>query len=245
MSSKSDLIFTGVFRLAFPDLIDPKPDKKTGKIKYAFKMIVPKANGRYLDPPVDGSPADHEGTLKDMRRIAYAALKAEYGDQKVVDEKTGQLVPNPKWPSDLRYVDIATHISPNGKDGWPLRDGDRVGWGGFAGTVFVKASSGFKIPVVDSQNNLITNLAEARGGLLCRAQINAYTYDGESKGVTFGISVIQILKDDGVSFAGVADPTKVFGKYGAPPQPALPTTPGAGPAPAPPAAGGFDPFAVG
>lgn len=240
MSTKTDNILTGVFRLAFPDLVDPKPNKN-GRITYTFKMIVPKGPGQYLTPPVDGSPADHESTMKELRKLAYGALKAEYGDQKIDDGK-GNMIPNPKWPADLRLADLTTHVSGNGKDGWPIRNGDSVTWDGFKDCFFMKAGSGFKIPFVDSSTTPIINMGEVRGGLLCRAQINAYIYEVDgNKGVTFGCSCVQVLKDDGVSFSGVGDPSKVFGKYGAPAGSIPAATSAAG---AKPATGGYDPFAV-
>ena len=54
------------------------------------------------------------------------------------------------------------------------------------------------------------------GGLICRAQITAFAYDSNgSKGVSFGLSNVQVLKDDGVCYGGGRQkPEEVFDAFG-------------------------------
>ena len=192
----NEKIVTGPFRLAFPTLFEPRAFSDGGKPKYSVVMLFPK-NGESLLPKV-GGPG-----IMELRKLAMAAVKEKWGEDKA------------KWPANLKGIDPKTSVSSTGKDGWPLRDGDLVEWDGFHDHVFVRASSKFKPGIVNAKLRPIMSEDDVYGGLICRAQINAYGYDSNgSKGVAFGLSNIQILKDDGTSFGSKQRAEDAFSSFG-------------------------------
>jgi hypothetical protein len=105
-----------------------------------------------------------------------------------------------------------------GREVWVCGSGpslDLVSWDGFAGNLFARASSQFQPGLVNSKLQPIISQSEVYGGLICRAQVNAYTYDvSGNRGVSFGLTNLQVLKDDGVSFgAGKSDAASAFTAY--------------------------------
>jgi hypothetical protein len=70
--------------------------------------------------------------------------------------------------------------------------------------------------MVDAKLQAVISQDQIFGGLICRAQINAFAYDQPmNQGVSIGLSNFQILKDDGTVFSGREDPSKVFDAFGA------------------------------
>lgn len=191
----TEAIITAPFRLAFPEVFEPKAGAEGGKEKYSITMLFP-ADGEALIPSMPGNG------LVEIRKLALAAIKEKFGEDKT------------KWPAALKNIDPKTYISATGKDGWPLRDGNLVEWQGFEGNVFVRASSQFQPGLVDAKLKGIIDRGAVFGGLICRAQINAYAYDvSGNKGVTFGLSNLQILKDDGTVFAGKSNAADAFSAF--------------------------------
>jgi hypothetical protein len=189
-------IVTSPFRLAFPEVFTPKASVEGGKEKYSITMLFP-ADGSQLIPTMLG-----EGVLV-LRKLALAAVKEKWGDDRA------------KWPGNLRSLDFKTYVSPTGKDGWPIRDGNSVEWDGFEGQIFIRASSGFRPGVVSASLQAIISPEDIFGGLICRAQINAFTYDTNgNRGVTFGLNNLQVLKDDGTIFSGRQKAEEVFESFG-------------------------------
>ena len=194
----TDNVVTVAFRLAFPEVFAPKAAAEGGKEKFSITMLFPKDGTRLLPGMVDNG-AD----VMALRKLAFQAIKEKWGEDKA------------KWPANLKGIDFAKYLSPTGKDGWPFRDGDDQTWDGFAGSVFIRASSQYKPGIVDAKAQPVISQDQVFGGLICRAQINAYTYDNSgNKGVTFGLSNLQILKDDGTTFSGRQNAADVFGVFG-------------------------------
>ena len=190
----TDNVVTVAFRLAFPEVFAPKAAAEGGKEKFSVTMLFPK-DGSKLLPGMNGNGAD----VMALRKLAFQAIKEKWGEDKA------------KWPANLKTLDFANYLSPTGKDGWPFRDGDTQDWDGFAGAVFIRASSQYKPGIVDAKVQPILSQDKVFGGLICRAQINAYAYDNSgNKGVTFGLNNLQILKDDGTTFSGRQNATDVF-----------------------------------
>ena len=194
----TDNVVTVAFRLAFPEVFAPKAAAEGGKEKFSITMLFPKDGTRLLPGMVDNG-AD----VMALRKLAFQAIKEKWGEDKA------------KWPANLKGIDPKTSVSSTGKDGWPLRDGDLVEWDGFHDHVFVRASSKFKPGIVNAKLRPIMSEDDVYGGLICRAQINAYGYDSNgSKGVAFGLSNIQILKDDGTSFGSRQRAEDAFSSFG-------------------------------
>lgn len=190
----TESIITSAFRLAFPEVFEPKANE-SGKEKYSITMLFPK-DGSNLIPSMPGNG------IMDIRKLALAAIKDKWGEDKS------------KWPAGLRG-DLKTYVSATGKDGWPVRDGDEVEWDGFHGMFFVRASSQFQPGLVDAKLRAIIDRGAIYGGLICRAQVNAYAYEmSGNRGVTFGLNNLQVLKDDGTMFSGKAKAESVFSAFG-------------------------------
>lgn len=190
-----DSIITAPFRLAFPEVFAPKASMEGGKEKFSVTMLFPK-DGSPLIPSMPGNG------IIEIRKLLLAAVKDKWGEDKS------------KWPAQFKTMDFKAFVSLAGKDGWPIREGDAVEWDGFAGNVFVRASSQFQPGLVDNKLQAIIDKQAVYGGLICRAQVNAYGYDtAGNKGVTLGLNNLQILKDDGVAFGGKNNADKVFDSF--------------------------------
>ena len=183
----NEKIVTGPFRLAFPTLFEPRAFTDGSKPKYSIVMLFPK-NGESLLPKI-GGPG-----IMELRKLAMAAVKEKWGEDKA------------KWPPTLRALDLKSYLSLTGKDGFPLRDGSTVNWAGAGpGTVVVKATANPDYPpkVVDQRKDDILDKSKILSGMICRAVIRPFAYDRpDSKGVSFGLNIIQLVKDDGVRFGG-------------------------------------------
>lgn len=193
-----DSIITAPFRLAFPEVFTAKASVQGGKEKFSITMLFPKDLKNPLIPNMAG-----DGILE-IRKLALAAIKDKWGEDKA------------KWPSKIKGLDLKNYVSPTGQDGWPIRDGDLVEWDGFAGTLFLRASSQFPPGIVDQKLHPIIDKNAVFGGLICRAQVNAFAYDTTGNvGVSIGLNNFQILKDDGVMFGGRQNAAEVFDAFGA------------------------------
>lgn len=193
--SKSEFITTLPFRLAFPEVFKPKAFQEGQPAKYSVTMLYPK-DGSLLIPSMPGNG------IMQLRKLAFDAAVAKWGEDRA------------KWPVAIRALDFKTYVSPNGKDGWPIRDGDMVEWDGFGGMLFVRASSKYPPAVYDRNVHLVTDEEDVCGGRICVAQINAYAYDdARNKGVTFGLNGLQILKDDGVVYGYRANVEGAFNAF--------------------------------
>jgi hypothetical protein len=194
-------IVTFPFRLAFPEVFAPKASAEGGKEKYNINMMFPKDGSRLISS-VNAAAVLYPASRIDImgiRKMLLGAVKDKWGEDKT------------KWPGIFKSMDFKTYVSPTGKDGWPIRDGDDVTWDGFAGNFFIRASSQFKPVVVNAKVLPIMDPSEVFGGLICCAQINAFAYDNSgNKGVSVGFANLQILKDDGTAFGGGQDASNVY-----------------------------------
>lgn len=189
-------IVTSSFRLAFPQVFEPKAGIQGGKEKFGITMLYPK-NGTALIPGLPG-----EGILE-IRKLIFAACKESWGADKT------------KWPNLFKTVDFANYVSPTGKDGWPIRDGNSKEWEGFSECLFVRAVSMYAPGVVDNKLQAIIDKTKVFGGLICRAQVNAFSYNNAGNiGVSIGLNNLQILKDDGTSYGNQQNPADVFDAFG-------------------------------
>ena len=205
----TDNIVTAPFRLAFPAVFVPKAAVQGGKEKYSILMLFPKDGSVLL--PAEGTSASE--AILAIRKLARDAIVEKWGADKA------------KWPSNLRNLNLKEHLSTNGKDGWPLVDGDCADFEGAAGHVLVRAKSLYKPGLVNGACQPIINQEEVFGGLICRAQVNAFAYDSAgNKGVSLGLNNLQVLHDDGTSFSGRQAAADVFDAFAAPGAPAAAST---------------------
>ncbi len=177
----TESINTPTGRMAYPYLFAPRTNEKTGKTAYEINVVIPKT-------------AD----LMPLRKIIRDAIVEKWGEDKA------------KWPPNLRRLDLKSHLSVDGKDGFPLRDGDESldkttgePRQGYEGCVYFCART-IKYPpgVVDHNVQRVLDPKQVFGGRRCNVQVNAYGYDNESRGVSIGLQNVQILPDDGTRWGG-------------------------------------------
>lgn len=109
--------------------------------------------------------------LAELKKMAAAARDAKWPDAK-------------KRPSNLKN---------------PFRDGDveRTDTDGYAGHIFITASSKMKPGVVDKNCQPIMDIEnECYAGCYCKARLTCYAYDkAGNKGVAFGLQHVQKVAD--------------------------------------------------
>ena len=186
MAEKGVELLTKPFRVAFPVLGEPQEYDNDGKPKWSINMLFDK-------------DTDKEAVME-LRKALYEAAQITWGP----DRK--------KWPSPLNAIDFKTYLSPNNKDGFPLRDGDTVTWDGFPGHFFLKATKAAKDskgnrqkpPVLmDKTRTPILDPMDVEGGLICRARLYIKGYETpKAKGIGVYLNGLQVLKDDGTRFSG-------------------------------------------
>jgi hypothetical protein len=126
--------------------------------------------------------------LKELKRAAMNAVIEEYGPDRN------------SWPKKFR---------------WPFRDGDtdRPDSKGYAGSIFVTATSKQRPQVVDGRNKnaaIIEEDGTFYAGCWAKASLIAFTYDkAGNKGVSFSLQNIQKVKDD-EKFSGRRDAHEEF-----------------------------------
>jgi hypothetical protein len=118
-----------------------------------------------------------------MKEAAFNCAVEKWGPQK-------------DWPKNLRI---------------PFRDGDeKSDTQGYAGHIFVTASSKKQPGLVDGQRKPILNAADFYSGCYARAEVIAFAYDvSGNKGVSFSLQNIQKLRD-GDPFGGRRNAEDVF-----------------------------------
>jgi hypothetical protein len=192
-------VVTAAFRLAFPQVFTPKAAQEGGRAKYSLVMLFP-SDGSVLYPV---SPKG--AGIMELRKLAFEACRDAYGPDRA------------KWPAALRAIDFKTAFSPTGKDGFPIRNGDDTTTQGYKGMTYIRCSSYQQPTVVDSKVHAVLDQSKVFGGLICRAQVNAYCFDQNgNKGVTFGLDNLQIIHDDGTTFSGKDRAEDVFSAFGDP-----------------------------
>lgn len=217
MAAKTELgkrtsIVTPVFRLAFPRVFEPTTNRNNlanFQPKYEITMLFPKADNKVAGEIMAAAGVDPElikGTydISELRRIMSEAARASKWADKLVakDQSPAEVARVKKFKSELKLA---------------IRDADAEGkeTAGYAGHFFIKASNKNKIPIVEAhklpngQSIPVTDTSQVYGGMYCRALINAYAYDNVSKGVSFGLQALQLVRN-GTPFTGLADPDKAF-----------------------------------
>lgn len=103
-----------------------------------------------------------------MKEAVFNCLTEQFGEKS-------------KWPKDLRL---------------PFRDGDQKETEGYAGHIYVTATSKKKPGVINGRLEHITSEEEFYAGCYARATLLAFYYDrAGNKGVSFSLQNIQKLED--------------------------------------------------
>lgn len=91
-----------------------------------------------------------------------------------------------KWPKVMRKPEDVIR---------PCSDKEQYG-PEFEGWYFINAASGEAPGVIDAVKEKITEPKEAYAGRWARISVNAYGYTKPTKGVTFGLNNVQLLRHD-------------------------------------------------
>lgn len=167
-------------RLSFPHLFKPSKNDE-GKESYNCVLLIPKSTN-----------------LDEAKAAVLAAAVDEWGDKAK------------KWFLDDLVK--SPFLDGDGKQGLSKKTGERHA--GYEGHTFIRATSGleYRPKVYDRNINLVLDPAEAYAGCFVIARVNPFTWDNDKngKGVTFGISMLQIVADGEKLGGGEADPKAVF-----------------------------------
>lgn len=158
----------------------------TPKFRVSFPAVfVPRS-------AMDGAEPKYSVVMLFPKEVDLSKLKAIA--KQAVTEKWGD-----KVPKDLRS---------------PFRDGDDKEMDGYAGQIFITASSKMKPGLVNGAREPIIDAGEFYAGCYARATVNAYAYDRNgNRGVAFGLQNIQKL-EEGEPFSGRTKPEDDFDAVG-------------------------------
>lgn len=157
----------------------------TPKFRASFPVLfTPKS---FQDQPAKYSLVmlfDKKTDLKELKRAAHNAAVEAHGKDKT------------QWPKNFKM---------------PFRDGnEKSDTKGYAGTVFVTASSKNQPGVIDNNKEPVLNERDFYAGCYARAEIIAFAYDTSgNRGVSFSLQNVQKL-GDGAKFGGRKDAEDVF-----------------------------------
>ena len=172
-------VTTPLARLSFPSLFEPRPKMSGQGEEYSCNLLFAKGTD-----------------LTAMKKLAFDACVAKWGEDKK------------NWPVNLRNINWKTHLSQNGKDGWPFRDGDMQDYDGYADMISVRVSSSNRPAVFDRNVVPIMDKDEVYAGCYVHASVSAFAWHHQqsgNKGVSFGLLGIQKVKD-GEPFSRRATP---------------------------------------
>lgn len=170
------------------------------------------------------------GDYKNPARISFAKIfTPEKNDLSGKDEYSAMFL-FPKTDTDT--IDkLKTAINTAIKGKWagkcppgariPLRDGDKNGPTGvpastqagaapYGGHYFINAKNSQKVDILDQKRNPILDPGALVSGDYVLASFDCYAYDNKTKGVSFGLKGVQLVRK-GEPLGNSFDGTKVFG----------------------------------
>lgn len=157
-------------RLSFPVLEKPKAGPNGGEEKYGANLIIDKNDAK---------------NLSILRDKLIVALSEKFPDKS-------------KLPPVLRGNDLNVYVSIEGKDGWPLRNGDFQERDGYEGKLFIHATNRMAPFTIDSDNRN-TSPKTFYAGCYVDAALETYAWERpNNKGVS-----VSLL---GLRFAGDGEP---------------------------------------
>ena len=166
--ARSEDILTPMGRFAFVDgLFKPRESTLTGRKAWQCSLLFPK-----------------ETDLKMLRDLVVETAQEEWGD-KALQMLRDDLIKNP-------FLDGDGKQGKNKQTGEPHK--------GFPGTTFIRLQSGeeYRPQLINRRMLPVTSREEFYSGVWGQAVINAFTWENEKngKGVSWGISMAQAIRDD-------------------------------------------------
>ncbi|MBI2240268.1 MAG: DUF2815 family protein [Magnetospirillum gryphiswaldense] len=182
--ARSEDIKTPLARLAFTQSLFKPQDRDNGKKQYGCSLLFAKS--------------------EDLSALQNAALKAatdEWGEKAV------------QWIKD--GIIHSPFLDGDGPQGLNKKTGERHA--GFAGCRFIRVISGEDYPpkLFSKQVRPISGQEELYSGCYGYAVVNAFTWENKEKGkgISFGVSMIQVAKDgEKLGGGGGANPDQFFDK---------------------------------
>ena len=154
------------------------------------------------------------GDLNSPARISYAKIfKPERNDLSGKDEYSCMVLIPKADTQTVTAVKQAIKFAIKGKWGdkqpsgmrIPLRDGDKSGVGGvpsgaqagqapYGDHYFLNCKNTNKVQIVDQKRRAILEEDGIVSGDYVRVSVNAFAYDNKSKGVSFGLNGVQLVR---------------------------------------------------
>jgi hypothetical protein len=174
----------GVVRLSFADGLFELQKTQSGSLQWQCSLLIPKSMDRAA-----------------LEANALDAAVQEWGD-KAKGWLKDEVIKNPFLDGD-------------GKQGISKKTGERHP--GYEGHWFIRCNSGeaYRPKLVDRQVLPITSKDQLYSGCYVNAVVACYTWDNkeQGKGLTFGISMVQFVRDgDRLGGGGAGNPEEYFEK---------------------------------
>jgi len=170
------------------------------------------------------------GDYKHPARISYAKVfTPEKNDLSGKDEYSAMFLIPKTDTATVNKLKTAINVAVKGKWGdkmpagvrIPLRDGDKDGPTGvpasvqagaepYGGHYFINAKNSMPVKVLDQKMNKIIDPGLLVSGDYVLASFNCYAYDNKTKGVSFGLNGVQLVRK-GEPLGNSFDETKAFG----------------------------------
>ena len=152
-------------RISYAKIFKPEKNDLSGKDEYSCMILIPKSDTQ---------------TVTAVKQAIKFAIKGKWGD---------------KQPNGVRI---------------PLRDGDKSGSGNggpigvpsgaqegqapYGDHYFLNCKNTNKVQIVDQKRRAILEEDGIVSGDYVRVSINAFAYDNKSKGVSFGLNGVQLVR---------------------------------------------------
>lgn len=163
----------------------------TGEVRLSYAHLFEKHAGQEGNTPKYGVclliPKSDKATIAAIEDAQQVALEAG----KVT--KFGGKIP-PNWKNTFRDGDLEADLDKNPE---------------YEGHMFLNVSSDTQPGIVDRQVNPILDSTEVYSGCFARVEINAFAFNNQSKGVSFGLNHVQKLRD-GEPFGNITRPEDAF-----------------------------------
>lgn len=164
--ARSKDVKTPLARIAFANNLFTPQESKSGRKQWGCSLLFPKGSD-----------------IKVLQDAAVDAAVQEWGDKAIAMIKDG-LIKSPFLDGD-------------GKQGKNKKTGEPHA--GFPGNVFIRVVSGeeYRPKLVNKRVLPITDKDELYSGCYVYAVVNAFTWenDEQGKGISFGVSMVQFVKD--------------------------------------------------
>lgn len=203
-------VWTPYFRVSFPNIDEPRKPKPTDpkdkKLKYGLVMLFRTAVDPKATPEEQAFQKANLVDLKDLRAEVLRAVIEKYGADKS------------KWPTKVQVAEDGVTAKTVSAIRMPFRNGleKAAKFPGYdAGITFVGATSTGQPGIVGPDGKTVNTKGYIYAGCWARATLNAFVYEGENIGVSFGLQNLQKVRDD-AAFGGKTNATDDFGPIDVP-----------------------------